>query len=81
MNREQAQQNIDAICQAYWNAMGQAVIPWNSLPEDERAFIRKRMEAALDALADIPDASRVIGSALNQARANNERRERMAAVE
>ena len=44
-------------------------------------YAAARLDNLLDALADIPDASRVICSALNQARANNERRERMAAVE
>ena len=45
---------------------------------DARRYASARLERLIDALADIPDASRVIGSALNQARANNERRERMA---
>ena len=45
---------------------------------DASRYASARMERLIDALADIPDASRVIGSALNQARANNERRERMA---
>ena len=45
---------------------------------DSREYALRRMRALIDSLADIPDASRVIGSALMQARANNERRERMA---
>ena len=45
---------------------------------DANRYASARMERLIDALANIPDASRVIGSALNQARGNNERRERMA---
>ena len=41
-------------------------------------YAAMRLERIIDSLADIPEASRVIGSALNQARANNERRQRMA---
>ena len=45
---------------------------------DSRRYVDARLDRLIDALADIPDASRVLSAALNQARANNERRERMA---
>ena len=45
---------------------------------NESRYVDARIDRLINSLADIPDASRVIGSALNQARANNERREPMA---
>ena len=48
MTRDQAQQNIDAICQAFWDSVGSRGRPWSALPEQEKATLRKRMEAALD---------------------------------
>ena len=69
MNREQG---MIGVGQRLTDAFEQEAIG------DSREYALRRMRALIDSLADIPEASRVIGSALNQARANNERRQRMA---
>ena len=48
MNRERAQEKIDDICRAHWDAVGFGSRQYDALTHKEKQMLRKRMEAALD---------------------------------